>query len=1757
MILSFFLAAETLVAQPAADFKATPVSGCTPLKVDFNNQSSGAVSYLWRFGNGNISTLKNPSAVYNSPGKYTVTLIVTDGSGKKDSLVRTAYIEAFSSPVASLMADRKELCAGEQVSFADRTVQGDGPIAVWKWDFGDGGTATVANPKYTYQTPGTYDVTLAVTDRNGCEHSFKSVRAITVHALPSASFMQSPAQACKAPLKVDFDATVSGKFPLSYDWRFGDGGSAVTEDPSYTYNNGGTFSVDLTVTDGNKCSRKVTKPSLVAIKPPTIDFNGPRNACAGEKLKFVGAGSPDDGNGTYHWFFSNGDEAYDKEAETVMPAPGKYRVELRYTWQGCSTSLVRNDYVVVHAPPTGRLVPGDTAICRQKKGFYQVKVQSATAIAYQWLLNGSRQSGNSASTPVPLAANGIYRVAVQGTDARGCKAMLDSAVIEVRGPLAIITAKPWEGCLPLNVKADYAGKSAHPISKYEWLRPTLPPSSATGSSTGFTYEKFGESALTLKVTDVNGCTHDTNHLVRAGIPVKISFKTPVTEICRNQPFSVFNHSEPRSADSVRFSYDWNSSKIKRGKDSITHQSRNRTDFKLVGEPGAVDTLKVVANSHGCITRIAGKDRPTVLIKGPYVDGYVNQICHSDSLQGFNLTTKHTKTWWSWNDEYLNPASSFNLVIGRKVVQTRDLRIVAEDAVSGCRDSMLFPLKDNPNPVGFTLMFDCKTQTLETDNQYPDINDGSTFRWEFINHSNGKTTVFKTRNVKRVMDTSGSYTIRLVVSNPEYACDKIVSRRFQVLGGNLKGSISIDRNTCYPVQLTLNDPHYKNWAKATWNLGGVMALKDSAEQLKLPFTSYENDINVIHDRVDSNGCRYLDTFNFKINSWNVYMNVGVENESCRHAVLRLRSYLYRAPSGANFTYAWNVNGRIINRREDTVHVRRSMTVPIDLLVSDDRGCTAMSRGAYKVVLSQPVAKFSSGNTKITCPPLSVNFTDESESPGSTIVQRKWDFGDKTGSALRNPGKLYIYPGRYRVTLIVTNALGCSDTASIPDLVVVKGPDGSYGFDRKQGCTPLPVNLFTSIGGNVKKFEFDMGDGNVLDTSGKKHIYARPGMYIPRLILTDTAGCRFSPPPLDTIYVYANPTADFAAGKICDRVPHTFRSRSRVDSDTISKYEWWLNGTLLPSHSDSAVVRPNGLRHHKLRLNVATPKGCRDTVEKPFTVYRIKPVLNPDKEYHCLGEKVILHNATFSDTQWVEKRVWINGSEVAQGNQLVWPATFRGVIPVRLYMRDAMGCELDTTWNNLLKVGDTLPPPPLRIYRSTVPDDYSTATLFRPSAEPDFREYRLMIDRNGWWQTAAKSGSRHDTDLIAGGLQTLHRSYCHMVNQVNFCGKMTDTLLLLAHCTVETKALGDTNSAHVWWSPYSGWPVRQYRIYRKSRAENQFVLLDSVPGQVHRYTDTATWCKVIYDYRIEAMEHQGFGKNSFSDTAMAIPIHLVKVPAPEVWRTTVDTNLYTRTEWIMPVRPVFPVKYFHLYKDAGDGWSLYRDKIHPDSLYLNDLAVKVNRQSYAYRVEATDVCDTRSPASNPGVSILLTVAPDPDQEDHPRLSWNAYREWNEGVDQYIVQWRMAGGAFTEVGRTSGNTTDFVDRRLPYNCIRDVVYRVIAVRNQPHDRDSSHHVVSVSNWADFVPDMKLFIPNAFTPDANRLNETFAPKGVYIYSYHLRVYDRWGKKVYDGEVCDNAWDGMLQGEPAPDGVYAYAVDAWDMKGKKYTFSGTVHLLR
>lgn len=168
---------------PTADFTGSPTSGFAPLTVNFTDQSINATSWSWDFGDSTTATDENPTHQYTAIGTYTVTLTATNAYGS-DTEIKTNYItvSTLQAPGAGFSASSTSIYAGQSVTFTDEST--NYPDS-WSWTFAGGtpGTSSDQNPTVTYNTAGTYTVTLVAGNAAGSDTETKT-NYITVTDAP-------------------------------------------------------------------------------------------------------------------------------------------------------------------------------------------------------------------------------------------------------------------------------------------------------------------------------------------------------------------------------------------------------------------------------------------------------------------------------------------------------------------------------------------------------------------------------------------------------------------------------------------------------------------------------------------------------------------------------------------------------------------------------------------------------------------------------------------------------------------------------------------------------------------------------------------------------------------------------------------------------------------------------------------------------------------------------------------------------------------------------------------------------------------------------------------------------------------------------------------------------------------------------------------------------------------------------------------------------------------------------------------------------------------------------------------------------------------------------------------------------------------------------------------------------------------------------------------------------------------------------------
>lgn len=231
---------------------ASPATvGCVPLTVTFNSNALNAKDFFWDFGNGDTSTVASPTYTFTDTGTYTVTLIGID-STTCDNII---FSDTSTIPIRvrddSVAAQFTPVIISNCDSFIVQLNSTSINAVSFFWNFGDGNTSTLVSPLHEYANPGTYTVSLVVTNSASCNGIDTLVQQVTLEPLIDAGITVPDSFGC-VPFTVDFiNSSVGG---VMYDWDFGDGNISSDESPSHTYQDTGIFTVSLIIIDSASCN---------------------------------------------------------------------------------------------------------------------------------------------------------------------------------------------------------------------------------------------------------------------------------------------------------------------------------------------------------------------------------------------------------------------------------------------------------------------------------------------------------------------------------------------------------------------------------------------------------------------------------------------------------------------------------------------------------------------------------------------------------------------------------------------------------------------------------------------------------------------------------------------------------------------------------------------------------------------------------------------------------------------------------------------------------------------------------------------------------------------------------------------------------------------------------------------------------------------------------------------------------------------------------------------------------------------------------------------------------------------------------------------------------------------------------------------------------------------------------------------------------------------------------------------------------------
>ena len=311
-----------ILPNPIAAFTPSVLDGCADLNVEFVNESIDANDFRWDFGdNTSLSFEENPTHTYTVPGTYTVTLTAFDEFDcSADSTIFNIIV--YEPPLSDFIFEEKDYCHRfDSIFLMNNSVD----VVAYQWVFQED-TFNIENPVVLPKENGIHEISLKVTNNDGCSHT--SSQTIEILDAPIAEAVVLVPQGCQG-LGVVFEN--NSNFSDTYLWDFGNGNTSTDFQPEQIFSDSGTFSLVLTASNLNGCPDDQDSLEVTVWPKPNADFDFIKAEDCGTPAFVVFENNSFD-NLDNDWSFGDGNTIENTIAPThTYLNPGDYPIPVSYT----------------------------------------------------------------------------------------------------------------------------------------------------------------------------------------------------------------------------------------------------------------------------------------------------------------------------------------------------------------------------------------------------------------------------------------------------------------------------------------------------------------------------------------------------------------------------------------------------------------------------------------------------------------------------------------------------------------------------------------------------------------------------------------------------------------------------------------------------------------------------------------------------------------------------------------------------------------------------------------------------------------------------------------------------------------------------------------------------------------------------------------------------------------------------------------------------------------------------------------------------------------------------------------------------------------------------------------------------------------------------------------------------------------------------------------------------------------------------------
>lgn len=1192
------------------------------------------------------------------------------------SLVGVASL-SNAQPVADFAADITYGCAPAIVQFTDLST---GSPNSWFWDFGNGNTSTNQNPGAFYVTPGVYTIKLIVSDGNSSDTIIKPYYIkVWAHALSRFSALDT---AGCVPLTVNFsDQSIPQSSAVTgWYWNFGDGGYSTSQNPVYTYNAPGSYTVNLIVKDANGCQDSYSRNNYINVYSPTADFLDTINGCPlPANVSFTSIST---GNGlTYFWDFGDGTNA------TVVNPSHNYATEDTFTVvltvtdiNGCIDTAVKK--IIIHS------YQADFAYnvhCSDDQSITAdfTDLSSPAASAWWWDFGDGQTS--TIKNPVHIYDTlSTYTIILASSIGSNC---IDTVVKTYVPPKASFTCDSVSCQLPFTVNFINLSTGSDSLS-YQWFFDDG-GSTSTATNPVHTFNigdevEFRYYHVTLVVTNEFGCS-DTFMLRVTAYHPYADFKTDFVGGC--VPFNVEFTDASIAWDSI-ISWQWNFG------DGNTSILENPTH--VYPDTGKYTISLIVTTVNGCTDTLVRPDYIQAGIKPDFIDFTLapqltcydpifdpDTICFHNlyqliDLSGFNDTTIQVN-YWHWNIMYfpsLNQVVSDSFFIQDPIFDSGHMdfgpdtmRLIA--GFNGCLDTT-YKVVWNRYPISMVCH-------LNKDSVLGYITDlgacSPPVTLGLFQCSAGYDTVINLD----IYDQQTGLTTHLDPYDTTFVTFNKAGRYQFIIETRNDTTKNGGCGDCNPhFMLTMDSVHYGFVTEANpFCEGEAFSFRDTTVSFYGELREWRWDFgdgDVLYNR-EMKYSVYYDTLKYNPQPDDSIFPVRTEGTDTIIEPL--------------FDHDGAHNGRTYGTYRNPVHVYQNpgtyvvtSQIKVDVLYwccgsarFDTLRCYYTSYDTVHVYGTSGIkADFSASDSTI-CPHDTVNFSDLTQS-NFPVSGWLWNFGDTaTWDTLQSPTHVYDHPGDYNVSLIAENQLGCKDTI-IKQVFIHVWPRADFTVIPAENCVGIQSQFTSNAAGNIVAWQWDFGDGITSNLQDPAHVFDTAGTYTVSLTVTDVSGCT-DVYIMNNYVIHNKPIAGFSCTPTWANCPPLLVLFSDSSSADVDQWLWNFGDGFTSNQQNSGHLYTYS-HQFNISLIVTNSFGCSDTIFQPdmITVGGPSGTLSFDPDSACAPATVTFltdDSATyqffwdFGDGTLEFLNIFENGDSTSHNYN------FPGVYHPQLILEDSLGCS----------------------------------------------------------------------------------------------------------------------------------------------------------------------------------------------------------------------------------------------------------------------------------------------------------------------------------------------------------------------------------------------------------------------------------------------------------------------------------------------------